>query len=725
MNLQFAVTLKSPAGDAWDVTRRLVDDQLGTLTETPEEDLTELVHNDLQLELDDRDGFLSGLLADVQPGASWEIVIERETGRRRPKWRRVFAGVLDPLTIERDDQDLVLVLDLYSYGKRLENVSAEGYKRTVTGKTCSGTLGTKTLTVSPDTTSLSALDVVTISGGGKTESRRIDRVDSSSQVTLTENLTNTYAAGSDLVLETPYYRGLTIAQVATDLLALAGVNNPVVLTDVTAGSAGPPFPSAMNSQGLPTGTPSAMLEKAGKVAVYSNANRYEATDATSGFGAGAADTAKQDWAPYLLTDPGTYYAGSRTKVYDYTDAAHPYFDLTLASGVLRLRKNGVNLVTVETNTLATSWAYSVEVASSWGQVWVTYTWHYRIREGEFPDWTWTEERRAYTKVYDTAGALLFTLNDAGALRFSRQDDRMFRTRAWTNFSLDVGGPQSYDPPFLERLTSTASTDASLERVTGPDLWTFRRFGNWWACVAGLYVHVWDVATKQLVASFKVATSTAGNPEATAFDKGNTITPEFLCWVGGNWVSVSLRATAVLPYADTTGLSVAGALKELAIMSAAYLTVDEFGVVYLVSRGVLGQVFTSPALDVGRPLNRKRRNVWEAYRTGVVFKGKDPLDQDIEIRVGNTGDSANALEIQPKMPIDGYLGGVLTQAYLSVLHPEPAVPQWEITVPEPEDGLVRSFQKVTLDDGLTYRVFRSEADLDAQQQALVVVPVTED
>ncbi len=111
--------IRNPDGDEIDITERF-QEGFGGLTSVAEIDILELAHDDIELEVDDRDEAIRDFIRGAKAGEEWVVVLLRETGRRRPKWERMFAGLLDvPWSIIWDDDEHLLTLQVFSFSKRL------------------------------------------------------------------------------------------------------------------------------------------------------------------------------------------------------------------------------------------------------------------------------------------------------------------------------------------------------------------------------------------------------------------------------------------------------------------------------------------------------------------------------------------------------------------------------------------------------------------------------
>ncbi len=310
---EIVVTLTGPNGLELDITRRVKLDGLGTITEGAEEEILRLTHGDMTLTLDDRDEMLRGLFESAAPTDRWELVVLTETGRSRGlKWDRLFAGVLDlPWSVTFSPKEQETTLQVFSYTKALDNISATGVGRIVTGRTFTISVGSKNATTN-DTTDLRRGDRITarvsVSGVSTQESFTVDRVDSATAFRVTANAMNAFA-GADLSLDTYFYREKTATFLAGEVCDAASVLNREInlLGDVAS------FPLAhpIATHGLGFSTiPMSFVPVSGdpttSFLAADETKRKTTTGPTAPWTDGATSNLTQlDWTPYLTSEPGT------------------------------------------------------------------------------------------------------------------------------------------------------------------------------------------------------------------------------------------------------------------------------------------------------------------------------------------------------------------------------------------------------------------------------------
>ena len=722
----YRVVLTDPNGTVWEIHDRLDASAAVRLNEETEADLLQFVYSDLDLRLMDDDGWASAMFRSARRGDVFEVVLERSRGDGGSD--RLFAGVVDlPVKISKGERTVdVTVL---SYAKLFELQSAESLQRSITGRTGSVSSGTAVVTLS-STAGLAPGDVIALSGSGS-ESHTILTVDSSTQVTTVDNWSATYSAAA-MTLETPYHRGKTLAELATMLSSLAGFKD--VQVDLAAELARIPFPTSLNSSGLPGVAPTTIVEKSSNLTVYSSGNKYSATSPSSGFTSGGAAAAQADWRPQLAVEPASLQPWYANRIYDYTDAAHPYYwyRTNVSGGNVQviLTKNGVDVAVVDTfpygyvSDGALRNAY-LEV-SPWGEVWISYVADWSAPYYD-PEADLTVARTRYKTITlrcSTAGAVLSSWLTYGSMRHCAKVDRM----AFFPIA-EAGKSEPTDPPVTALIllsTPLALYDhgtqaASLERADYLVMDTFRAFSTFFACVSSsgsrTAVVLWNQADGTLAATHTIVARSTATNIATTF-RGALTADEYDGYAGGVWFSISTRVSGVIPYADFTGLSAAAAMKELAIAAGAHFWVDDYRVVYIVARGSATLTSREPA-DISDPLDCDERPVWEWLRRSVVVSAKTEDGRDIEAVAGDSGDSASRLSISPQLPMTEGLASALANAHVAFLSPERV--QLDEKHDEPTGGFLRLLGAARR-DGKTYQVLRVETNYTDEEQTVQLVEI---
>jgi len=684
---RIAVEITDPSGNVLDLTDRIDSGGLNSISEQVAEDLIELVHSDMDLELRDPDGVIESFFTGAEPEDVYEIAVVRDTLKRRPKCEKVFGGVLElPWSLRFNRKEQTVALQSFSYSKLLERTSAESVKRTIQAMTGSASSGAATVTsISPDTDDLIVGDTISLDFD---EERVILTIDSSSQVTVTENWGTSYTTKAVTVL-TPYYRNKALAFLVGELFDAASITD----RDISIGQslADVPVHQDMNDSGITAGDPRSLVEEAGSItATFSSGNRKTATSPSSGFVAGAADQDGQgDWRPYGDTEPATIVEATNatddgTFAWDHVggdsytlnvnieiDVPTPGLDTT----TLELFKNGVYDSDLDTYIDGTDSGYTD-----------------RAHEWDGTQIVWSAVR---TKSSTLVG------DHAGAFAEPRRVEQM-ATTAWHHGgdSLDIGG-------------MTIAAPGSMR------VWTLRAFEG---VFAALYfsssrwrVKVWDQVTCDEVADHEIiAGISTDKTHMTVFDAGTENIA--VGYVNNVYFILAKGFLGTIPYADFEGLSVSAALRELALISMSVFEVDRFKVGSFRGRG--SALTNSDPVELDTPLDRETVPIWEFYKASVTVEGETEAGAEIEATVGATGDSARRLELSLGLVTTQSLAKAVADLYLSFLSAKRR--QESVTVIE-SGTIHRTFDRVKL-DGVEYMVLEPETELLDREQSMQLVTV---
>lgn len=698
------IEITDPNGTRWDLTDRLSLDDVSSLTEEVEDDLTVLTYSDISLVLDDRDGVVSGIFSGARRGDLFDVRIERETGARRPKWERLFGGVVTfPLGYRRDTKEAVVELQAYSYAKIAELYSAENLMRSFSA-TGSVVAGNSTITLSSSTT-LSRNDRITLTGSTANQEFTILSVDSSTQITATSASSYTFV-GVPVTLDTPYYRDQTLSFLVSEIAAESGFSDTHV--DVSQALASVPFPSDPVTTGLPTTVPASTHENASnQLCVWSGTTvtKYTASSVTSGFTSAGAETAKTDWTPYKTTAPATARAANGaddgTRCWDHDSG--DYYELTInGSQDLVLQKNGVDLVTVSLGGTgggaSNTWNYALDFNEMDSEVWVSY---HHVKETSGGGITINS---GSVVRYSTAGSLLGAVRgDYCSLRCCAAQSVM-AVMPWTLLGDTPDNDGASGVLFYSGSTQTGSLDCDAGLV----LWTFRAFDTFYACVrssGGTHVQIWSQDSSELISDAEISASSGSRNIACVFNAGGTAADQYFGYAGGEWFVVSTQFSAVIPYADFSGKSCAAALRELAVMSGAHLIVDEHKTLRVIGRDSDPMTSSEP-IELDEPIEQTFQPVWEWIRDGITVSGRDENGDEVSASTGDTGDSAITLDVSCDLPLTSGLAGALASSYRTWL--SPSREQLDEVIEEPARR-VRVLDLVTR-DGRTYKALRVETDL---------------
>jgi len=725
---EIVVTLTSPTGLEIDITRRVKLDGLGTITEGAEEEILQLTHGDMTLTLDDRDGFLRGLLADATATDLWELVVLSETGRAHGlKWDRLFAGVLDlPWSVSFDPQELETTIQVFSFTKALELRSATGIGRTVIGRTLSITAATKTATTN-STIDLLRGDRVTarvsVAGVSTQETFTVDRVTSATAFLVKDAAQNTFTA-ADLTLDTYFHREKTAEFLADAVCDAGNVQSRTIGLSSELASFPLAQPIAAHGLGL-VASPMSLISQAGKVvatyAATDETKRKETTGPTAAWTDGATSNLPQlDWTAYLDSEPGTIQEAIAgipdTGLYAPAhDTAHVYRNVAGAASLMHLFQDAATDLGVSSLLTYPLTHASIEVDTTSNRVFYCFK---SATAREFRYWD-----GAFNTISTSKSGSLRLLRNVFGLTYLALVDHV------TN-DIQIWNPR-VTPPALVRSLPWPTTDRILNwtmRTWGVPplghadgvLWMsflFERASETW--VAILNAHG-AIDTWSLVATYRVAGGVSA-PGATPYGPKSYQTVTTLAdgrevaigYAAGEWFVLSTRLDGIVPYADFTGLSCAGALKELAVASIAYLDTDRYNVVTLIQRP--GFLAASPVQTIEDPLDRTSRPIWEFYRTAVKITGKDPLGAAFTVIQGpdDGGGSAKTLEISS--PLISTAGMALAIALIYRAYLNRAVRQEDIRIDEPEDR-VRVLDVVTFDD-LKWLVTQVDSNTSDREQSL--------
>jgi len=723
--LKVRITLLGPGGELMDITDRAVD-RLGSIEERVEELRTQLVHSDLDLEVDDYDGQIEALLTGVQPTDVWELVIEREViERSRRRTRRIFAGQLDlPQAVQYDRKEKIVSLQVFGFSALLANASAETVRRTIGTLTGSVTAATNTVTVAPNTTDLRVGDQIQLSNGVFEEDQVVSEVTSATQIKTVKNWGSTFAT-STLTVLTPYYRNKGIQFLAEALFDAAGVVDRDVQLDSDLASF--PVATPMNRDGLPATAPEDILDKAGYISMtFGTGNRKQTTGPREGFADGAAsNNARGDWRPYLATEPGTFPEhGTLLDIWrmglnpdsDPLDNAvawnhggnHDYHVLRTAvvtpSPLSRVRYFRDGSFVVLLDEVADEQGYenlSIEYEPSAGRVWVSYDGS--PAGGRTGTWTIRESDGLDEQAVSGVGN--------GRLRYIQGLGRMAH--------LSGAG---YPPSILRLIDPATGTITSTHDLTAVlagdtlDHWTLRIFGsNILALAYGgarTRLMIFDFGF-DLVAAYVVAASAASPRFLTVWTDTASSVDYGIGYAGGLYFVIGNGYAGIVPYADFEGMSCAAALQELATISAATASVDLYKTGRLWARGYQRPTV---AADLPEPIEQETFPVTEFYVGSVEATGKTEDGQDIAVLVGDPGDSARRLTVESNLITTEAIAMAVAQAQFAFYGR--AVSQENGTFPL-DPIPVPALAEVTL-SGRSYLVMESSVHLQDSEQDLVLL-----
>jgi len=707
------------------VTERIVKGGLGTIAQATEVDFLQLAHGDVDLEIDNFDDALSQFFAGLDPADRYDVLIDRKVGTRRPMWQRVFGGVLDlPLSLSSEARTRVMRLQAFSYSKHAERFSAETVKRNVTGRTLTSTVsaGSATVNVS-STTDILVGDEIEITDADDRESHVVLRIVSGTQLITTETWDNTFLSGSPVELLTPYLRNKGIAFLAGELFDAAGIDSQAITIEHERATA--PIATPISTDGWPLQTSGDLATGRGwtvrngkllGLPTASDPDDREIADPRSTWVDQNIQTFILDWTPYLDIEPGTHPTWAFIELADGIQAPDysipdTWYAVTGGGGIWNLNLVAGGLQTLIQNFGADVATITVEVVpTDPGNIWVSQV---------------STAAKTMTRYWD--GAIFTTIEAAmgGTLRYIRR----LNVVALHERNASAGGA---NPTYTTNLHLYNVTSRTKQRTitvpTGLFARTLRAFGTF---IAGLYTfgpttrcRVWDLDWKQ-VADYEVAQrgvpiTGVGRDEAflTVFTEPVTLKEEACGFAGNSMFVLATSYAGVIPYADFEGLSVAGALVELAKPAGAYIEIDEYGVGAIRSRLTEDAQRRDVALVIDEPLSLKAIPIWEFYRTSAIVSGRTEAGDDIEELAGDTGDSANRIEISGPLITTPSVAQAIGNEYVSILNQK--VRQAEPTVCEVDD-LIRVFDYVEM-DGSRWLVVQASLKPDGRTYDLKLVEV---
>lgn len=724
------MVLLGPGGLEFDVSDRVGDNGIGTIGSATEENFLELTHGDVDITLLDDDAAVEQFLVDVDPADAYEVTIERVSGLRRPKYERVFGGILDlPWSIRINRKDRTVSLQAFSYSKLLERASADAIKRTfaLTGNVSSGN---KLVTVSPDTTGLEPGDEIEFNDDTNTESQIIAEIRSASQVRTIDNWGSSFAAGSELNVLTPYHRNLPLQDLVDLVFAAAGITSiPIdVLTPLAEFPIATPASTRGFTRDQSTGDPmdpKCLLPRLGNLEAWGNPNgttvRLYTPSPTGSWSTelSPGKAATSDWTPYFETEPSNFRDcdiddGIKTAMDHINDQL---WKLVANGGTgWDLERNGSTIITLMFSGITTSNAKSSievnrgDITAGLPAIWVSNT----SRSGDGVD-------RNRIKVRPGGGGGTVTLETAfsGELRYLR------RLNLMACHQYAVGNPPT---PTTNLRLYDAATSVMVRDVTVPQnllAWSLRVFNDAGQTrIGGLYLlrgtmrlRIWDDTWTQVadyqVASNPAAPSKGGGATRTFLTVFTTLGQETLAGICGKEFFVLGRGYAgVVPYADFSGASCAEALREIALISMSYVEVDHFKLGSLRSRTSRNTVKRLQAYEIDEPLERVSWPVYEFYRTSAKISGTDSSGGAVSAVTGEAGDSAHRLELDGKLVSTGGLAEAIGLGYVSQL----AVKRRQEELSFVETGQTLTAGDYIYMDGAFWRLLETNFDLKARKIA---------
>lgn len=725
------ITIEDPEGIVLDVSDRLLDDFPAT-EEVVEIDLLELAHGDTELTLDDKDLAVSKFLTGAREGEEWKTVICRRVYRRRQKFEPVFSGVLDlPWSLETDEDERTVTIQIFSFSKVLENTSAEIVKRTFATLAGTTTAANPLLTLTTGTTAdLEIGDTVAVDDDAVREENEVLQINSSTSVTCRNFWANSFTA-KPVEVTTPFYRDKSIAFLVGELFEAAGITSYEI--DVRNPVNNLLFPSPMSRNGLKSGHADHLLDRDGIIAFNRTGDTTALGAASPSAGWASVDTlnGKIDWRPNTASEPGTIEDQASANDHNLTADQASGFSYNLAyypgSDQLWIQRDGVDLVQVEAG-LVLDLATSGAILGPWTQD--DYVW-YSFRD---------DSGNKALKYRDIGGATTTTVSSGASSSEWFGHVQNIRALGITVFKphhqIDFANsdtdqlhvypdPVDGDPPTLLGKVTVP------RRLHIPSLrgYNYPRIGN---IVAGIYytgeatkMRIWRLdtlldwvqisdftlrgtdtekvfgtPTRNYLTIFEHAREDPLNSE-TVFLAAieNEDAPDVVSELAPFMFVISTQFIGVVPYADFDGMSVGKALKELALMTMSFLRVDHNRIGRFIGRAQNQEERDAPPIELDTPLRRRRRVLWEFFRDSVEVKGEAADGSSVEAVAGDTGASAKRLSLSSSFVTSEALAYGIASQYLGYLNQRRT--EEEITIREP-DQVIEPLGKVFL-DGRTYMV----------------------
>lgn len=696
--LRYVVLMYGPGGEVFDLTDRLSKNGIGKIVEAVEEDFLELTHGDMAITLRNDDGAIDRFFRHLAPGDLYEITVERDAPSGRLHFERLFGGILDlPWSLRFDRVEKTASVQVFSYSKLLERISGETVRRPVTGMTGQATAAGVTVSnITPNTSELHPGDDLKLTTSlGLTETQTIRQITNSTSVVITASWSNTFAAGTPMEVATPYHRDRSVSFIAGEIFDAAGVTSQNI--DATTPISEYPIATPMAKSDYDQPSTLGIVKDATFLSVRSNVitsqitptQKFTATrpDSLWVYTAGAV-TLISDWTPYYETEPANFPLLEEGSNDDGEKAAadhennRKYSLLTFGSpytGVNFRRDTGtVNVVIVIGGTATTTVYTSQEYCPDTDHVWVSIT-------GKTAD-AWD-----FVRVYDVAGALVATVETtrSGKLRYLRRLGLMVLHER--DMGATGGGARTTNLHLYN-----ASTRAFMRTVQVPvDLavWSLRVFdlpgGERW--IVGIYsdtpnqttrVRLWDdqfVEKADYKISDRVIGSSGLKGYVTIWKDPVTAIEYPIIATSGELLVLAKGYAGVVPYADFDGLSCGGAIKELALATLTYATVDPYKAGSLQSRLVSNALRRARPIDLDAPIRHTSWPLWEFYRTSAEINGTDATGVAFSVIRGTTGDSQHRISLDSKIVATTSLAEIVAEAYSALLSRK--VTQEEVEVNE--------------------------------------------
>ena len=708
-----AVILEAPSGQLLDVTDRVAS--VRQVTEELEEDAGQLVHDDLDLELRDRDGLVRSFLRGAGPGQEWVVrVYQRLLEQRRRPWCTLFAGLLDvPFSIQVDRRAATVRLQVFSYSKALDLVSAEQVRRAFDFTTASGS--GSTVTVDGTTTNVAVGDELELNvGGSPTYAGTVTAIASGTQLTVSPALNATYVSVPSEIT-TPYYRQRSVQFLVDQVLEAAGIKRFEIVSGNPATSAAP-FPQAVVLEGVDGGAAADISSAAALslVQVGSAIRWYRlgegfssSSDLTGDWTQGATGNtaAVLDWRPYLDAEPGSLISGpvdgnGYTYHPDYTRG--DYWRLLVSGTTRQAELNGTTTVDLElgapSDVNAVGFGGNVAHEPSLDRLWFCYPTSNLGSGGHLGFVDRDDSDNVVTLDTSVEFQGLALLRRAGVVFVETEND-------WRFYSIDGGLQAAID-------NTPRITFASYVREVG-NLIAVPYFSS-----GAINVRFLDRSLNTVADVVAIDGASEANVKVAVWQPSADATERLVIATHDELRVLSTEFEGVIDYADFDDLTAADAMSEFAALLGSWFQVDASRSAAFVARTAVGSPSTLQVRELEAPIAATETPFPVAsYATQVTVSGQAADGSGFEVVRGNPAPGARDLELESRFIRSEQLAGALGDQLVAYTSQQ----RGELDVTVIAERPYHVLQLVRF-EGVLYRVTRVRRDIQAGTQALELVEV---
>lgn len=741
--------------EAIDVTRRVRRQAIGTINRAVERDFLSFRTGDVTLSLLNRDGYLDDLFSSFKATDRWQFRISDGD-------RALFRGImLGQGSINFDVQKKIVEVTVYGPTRLLMDASAETVKRVVADTTVTtATSGQLSMTVASTAGYLSG-DVLHVTDQKNAEDVTIKMVTSATVVSLEAALINTYAAGSTVSLSTPFYRYKTIDFLVRQLIASAGVSAATVR--VSQAQFRRLAPTLVNLSGLPafSGTSNDPGNQAFTYPSQRSGRRYESLYGDGTYYQSAPDAAwvKEDSTVQSWVDWSRYYpenspepavlirspfvseaesapGGGRTithnvawdfisatkNLYYYRRDIPIIYTRTSADGVTWSAAAilaSVGLIGSASNSGAQEMGCEVDVGRG-----LLYFWSGNTFNGDPVFGTYDLNTTTQTSLRQAGDT--FNANRYGGFVYVPELDCVIGLR--TLSANGQSGPDMYGRKFNiiafrgnAKLWERPFPDCFVPDYGGgtpAPYYNFPTHSLRYVRGALYCVAICDGRSQLIVSddqfqSYTVKPITDPGVGARLFAARVNGAYQITGWSGtaqrGHLIAAPFYA-GVVAYADFTNLSVAEALRQLAVLTNSIFYVDDEIQAYFLSRD---SPPSDETLDI-TPMLKGRRDVliWEESHPCAVVSGNN-----LNEKAGDTRFIGHAADISSQLLPNAAYAAALAKSYADFYSPDRR--QSSVVVKNPDATIYYPLRRVIM-DGVEYQVLESDYELSRNQSTLKLV-----